>query len=310
MVLEPLSWRVLRHHPEMRACAKTTRNWIDHFPNPAAAVETAEIERRAELESRWATGGPGFLGAFADLLVDHEANETAAELIRSRIREVVEAPEVARLLVPHSTFGCKRLCVDTGYFETCNRPNVTLVGVSGAPIERIVPEGPAVEDALYELDALVLATGFDAMTGTLRRIDIRGRSGRKLADKWVEGPRMYLGLASAGFPNLFTITGPGSPSVPSNVLPSIERHMEWVADLLEHARGSGGRSSKRRLGPRTPGSRTPATLRAGPSTPRAARGTWVRTFRASLGCSCRTRGFPPAPASARKWPRAATRDSR
>ena len=238
--LDPaLQAEIKKRYPEMRARAKTTRNGIDHFPNPAAAVETAEIERRAQFESRWATGGLGFLGAFADLLVDYEANEMAAEFIRSRIREVVEDPEVARLLMPHSTFGCKRLCVDTGYFETYNRPNVTLVDVSGAPIERIVPEGPVVEGALHELDALVLATGFDAMTGTLRRIDIRGRGDRKLADKWVEGPRMYLGLASAGFPNLFTITGPGSPSVLSNMLPSIEQHVDWIADLLEYARGLG-----------------------------------------------------------------------
>ena len=227
---------IKKHYPEMRARAKTTRNGVDHFPNPAAAVETDEDERRAELESRWATGGLGFLGAFSDLLVDYEANEMAAEYVRSKIREVVEDPEVARLLMPRSTFGCKRLCVDIGYFETYNRPNVTLVDVSGVPIERIVPEGLVVGGTLYEFDALVLATGFDAMTGTLRRIDIRGRGGRALADKWEEGPRMYLGLASAGFPNLFTITGPGSPSVLSNMLPSIEQHVDWIADLLDYAR--------------------------------------------------------------------------
>ena len=227
---------IKKYYPEMRARAKKTRNGVDHSPNPAAAVETAEGERLAEFESRWATGGLGFLGAFSDLLVDHEANELAAEFVRSKIRSAVDDSEVARLLAPRSTFGCKRLCVDIGYFETFNRPNVTLVDVSGSPIERIVPEGLVVAGVTWELDALVLATGFDAMTGALGRIDIRGRGDLALKDKWKEGPRMYLGLASAGFPNLFAITGPGSPSVLSNMLPSIEQHVDWIADLLDYTR--------------------------------------------------------------------------
>ena len=227
---------IKKHYPEIRARAKKTRNGVDHSPNPAAAVETAEDERLVEFESRWAAGGLGFLGAFSDLLGDHEANAMAAEFVRSKIREKVEDPEVARLLAPRSTFGCKRLCVDIGYFETFNRPNVTLVDVSGSPIERMVPEGLVVGGDVYAFDTLVLATGFDAMTGALDRIDIRGRDGLTLKDKWREGPRMYLGLASAGFPNLFAITGPGSPSVLSNMLPSIEQHVDWIADLLDYAR--------------------------------------------------------------------------
>ena len=227
---------IKRRYPEIRARAKTTRNGVDHFPNPAAAVDTGEEERLAEFESRWATGGLGFLGAFSDLLVDREANEMAAEFVRSKIRAKVEDPEVARLLEPRSTFGCKRLCVDIDYFETFNRPNVTLVDVNRSPIDRIVPEGLVAGGDIYAFDTLVLATGFDAMTGALGRIDIRGRDDLALKEKWRDGPRMYLGLASAGFPNLFAITGPGSPSVLSNMLPSIEQHVDWIADLLDHAR--------------------------------------------------------------------------
>ena len=227
---------IKKHYPEIRARAKKTRNGVDHSPNPAAAAEAAEDERLAEFESRWATGGLGFLGAFSDLLVDHEANAMAAEYVRSKIRRKVKDPEVARLLAPRSTFGCKRLCVDIDYFETFNRPNVTLVDVSASPIERIVPEGLVVGGGVYAFDTLVLATGFDAMTGALGRIDIRGRDGLALKEKWRDGPRMYLGLASAGFPNLFAITGPGSPSVLSNMLPSIEQHVDWIADLLDYAR--------------------------------------------------------------------------
>ena len=227
---------IKKRYPEIRARAKKTRNGVDHSPNPAAAVETAEDERLAEFESRWAIGGLGFLGAFSDLLVGHEANAMAAEYVRSKIRRKVKDPEVARLLTPHSTFGCKRLCVDIDYFETFNRPNVTLVDVYRSPIDRIVPEGLVAGGDVHAFDTLVLATGFDAMTGALGRIDIRGRDDLALKEKWRDGPRMYLGLASAGFPNLFAITGPGSPSVLSNMLPSIEQHVDWIADLLDHAR--------------------------------------------------------------------------
>jgi cation diffusion facilitator CzcD-associated flavoprotein CzcO len=146
---------------------------------------------------------------------------------------------VAEILSPRSVVGCKRLCIDNGYFETFNRPNVRLVDVSRTPVERITHDAVVVDGEHYRVDAIVFATGFDAMTGTLNRIDIRGRAGRTLKDKWAAGPRSYLGIGSAGFPNLFIITGPGSPSVLSNMLPSIEQHVDWIADCIGAMRERG-----------------------------------------------------------------------
>ena len=146
----------------------------------------------------------------------------------------------AALLAPTShSIGTKRICVDTGYFETFNRENVALVDLQAAPIEAVTPGGLRTRDAEYALDALVFATGFDAMTGSLLRMDITGRGGRTLADKWQAGPRTYLGLMTAGFPNLFTVTGPGSPSVLSNMIVSIEQHVDWIADCLAYLRSHG-----------------------------------------------------------------------
>jgi cyclohexanone monooxygenase len=199
-----------------------------------AALETPEDELRAEFEARWARGGLPFLGAFNDLLLDRDANELAAEFIRERIQEIVEDPEVAATLTPDQVVGCKRLCVDTGYYATFNRPNVHLVDLRKTPIERITPDGIATTEATYELDCIVYATGFDAMTGALLRIDIQGRDGLALRDAWAAGPRTYLGLGINGFPNLFTISGPGSPSVLTNMLVSIQQHVDWIADCLAH----------------------------------------------------------------------------
>src|SRR6266849_4075572 len=196
------------------------------------AMEATEEERRAEYEDRWARGGLPFLGTYADLLFSKEANDTAAEFIRGKIREIVRDPKVAGTLTPTMVVGCKRLCSDTGYYETFNRPNVTLVDVSRSPIEEITPHGLRTKDQAYELDCIVFATGFDAMTGALRNIDIRGKGGIALARKWADGPRTYLGVATAGFPNLFIITGPGSPSVLSNMVPSIEQHANWIARCI------------------------------------------------------------------------------
>jgi cation diffusion facilitator CzcD-associated flavoprotein CzcO len=152
---------------------------------------------------------------------------------------VVPNPAVAAMLTPKNVFGCKRLCVDTGYWETFNRPNVSLVDVSDTPIEALTRRGIKADGRDFELDAIVFATGFDAMTGTLLRMDITGRGGRSLGQAWEHGPTSYLGLAIAGFPNLFTITGPGSPSVLTNMLPSIEQHVEWIADCIGHLKARG-----------------------------------------------------------------------
>jgi cyclohexanone monooxygenase len=228
--------KVKADYPAMRARARKTMTGIDFDYSDRKALETSPEERTREYERRWQHGGLWFLGAFQDLMVSQEANETVAEFVRGKIRERVKDPRVAELLSPRNTIGCKRLCVDIGYYETYNRPNVTLVDISQEPIEEITPKGVRAKGQEFEADAIVFATGFDAMTGTLLRIDIRGRGGRTLKDKWSEGPRTYLGVAVAGFPNLFTITGPGSPSVLTNMLPTIEQHVDWIAAMIAHMR--------------------------------------------------------------------------
>src|SRR5207237_3381446 len=159
---------------------------------------------------------------------------------REKIRGIVRDPAIAEALTPREyPLGTKRLCVDTDYYATFNRDNVTLVDLRKTPIVAITPKGVRTSSAEYAVDSLVFATGFDAMTGALLKIDIRGRGGRTLAEKWAAGPRTYLGLAIAGFPNLFAITGPGSPSVLSNMIVSLEQHVDWIADCLAHLRVRG-----------------------------------------------------------------------
>jgi len=226
-------------YPALRARAKTTRNGID-FPVPTtSALTVSAVEREAVYESRWALGGLSFTTAFNDLLVDKRANDTLADFVRRKIRSIVNDPKTAEVLSPDSIIGCKRLCVDTGYYQTFNRANVTLVDISEQPIEAIVADGIKVGGEHHRLDMLILATGFDAMTGALNRLVIRGRGGQTLSAKWRDGPKTYLGLAIAGFPNLFTITGPGSPSVLTNMLPTIEQHVDWIADCLAYIERNG-----------------------------------------------------------------------
>ena len=205
----------------------------------SSALAATPEERARVYEERWEQGGLPFLGAFFDLLFDRDANETAAEFVRAKIHDVVKDPAVADRLSPKTVIGCKRLCVDTGYFETFNRDNVELVDVSETPIDEITERGLRVGDREFELDAIVFATGFDAMTGALLSIDIRGRDGRSLQDAWAEGPRTYLGLNVVGFPNLFTVSGPGSPSVLTNMIVSIEQHVNWITGCVAFLRDNG-----------------------------------------------------------------------
>jgi cyclohexanone monooxygenase len=223
----------------MRTRAKMLPAGIDLRVNMAAAIESPEEERRKQYQERWDYGGLGFMAAFSDLLLNDDSNRTAQDFVKAKIRDIVKDPETAKALEPKNIIGCKRLCVDTGYWATFNRPNVTLVDISDEPIERVTPTGLRAKGKDYTFDCLVLATGFDAMTGALLRIDFRGRGGVALKDKWSEGPKAYLGLTMAGFPNLFTVTGPGSPSVLTNMLPSIEQHVDWIADCLAAVRAKG-----------------------------------------------------------------------
>ena len=189
------------------------------------------------LDGYWSRGGAFFLSAVADSMANPETNERVAEYVRNKIRTIVNDPVTAEDLCPYDhPIGTKRICVDTGYYETYNRDNVSLVNVRKDPIDTITEGGLKTRSREYEFDTLVLATGFDAMTGALLRMNIRGRDGYRLEDKWQAGPVTYLGMAMARFPNLFTVTGPGSPSVLSNMLVSIEQHVDWMVECLCHMR--------------------------------------------------------------------------
>ena len=203
-------------------------------PNPVSALAVSPQVREAAFEARWQIGGFALLGAFNDLLLNHESNALVAEFVRQKIRAVVHDPVTAALLCPTQTIGCKRLGVDTGYYETFNRPNVKLVDVSQHAIDEITPDGLTTHGSEYRFDALVLATGFDAITGTHTRLDLRGRGGLTIQEKWRAGPLNYLGLMVAGFPNLFNIAGAGSTSAFTNVIVSIEHHVDWIADCIAY----------------------------------------------------------------------------
>lgn len=201
-------------------------------PNSVSALVATPEAREAEFEARWKIGGFALLGAFYDILLNEQANAYAQEFVRGKIRATVKDPETALLLSPHHTIGCKRLCVDTNYYATYNRPNVQLVDVSKTGIDTVTPDGLSAGGQPYQFDALILATGFDAMTGTLMRLDLRGRGGLTIQQKWQAGPLNYLGLMVNGFPNMFNVAGPGSTSAFTCLTVSIEHHINWIADCM------------------------------------------------------------------------------
>jgi len=228
------------HYSEYRRLARETGGgnpW--HTRKESVHDETPEQQQR-EFEARYALGGFHLHAAYYDLFTDAEANDLLSDFVRDKIRRRVNDPELAELLCPYDyPLATKRMCVDTGYYEAFNRDNVRLVSVRDTPIEEITEAGLRVGGEELRFDVIVFATGFDAMTGALARIDIRGRGGELIRDKWAAGPRNYLGLTLSGFPNLFTITGPGSPSVLSNMMVSIEQHVDFVADCIAHMRDKG-----------------------------------------------------------------------
>jgi cation diffusion facilitator CzcD-associated flavoprotein CzcO len=228
------------HAHEIRELIQSTTNGHPFRILDRSAFDVTPEEREAIYEAAWEKGGLQFRAAFRDLLSDQEANDTAAEFIKAKIRRIVRDPVTAAVLsdIDHP-FAAKRPPIDTDYFETFNRDNVSLVNLRETPITAIVPEGIRTGDAVHELDVIVFATGFDALTGPLLRIGIEGRGGRKLADAWKAGPRNYLGLQVPGFPNLFTVTGPGSPSVLCNMPVAIEQHVDWITDCIDHMRKQG-----------------------------------------------------------------------
>ncbi len=228
------SWK--SDYPTHREKARRMRTGILNNPNDVSALALSDAERERIFEARWAAGGTNFMAAFNDLIFDAQANDTAANFVRDKIRAMVRDPATAELLAPKNhPIGTKRICVDTDYYTTYNRDNVTLVDARTTPVGALTERGLRAGDTEYEFDAIVFATGFDAMTGALTSIDIEV-DGVTLQQKWAGGPTTYLGLMTAGFPNMFMITGPGSPSVLSNMMVSIEQHVDWIADCVAYLR--------------------------------------------------------------------------
>jgi cation diffusion facilitator CzcD-associated flavoprotein CzcO len=224
------------HYREVRDAARNSLFGVAMDMPTQSAREVSDAERQAVYQACWDRGHVfALVQSYTDLIFDAESNETAAEFLRQQVRARVGDPGLARKLEPRGyPFATKRPCLDTGYYETYNRENTHLVDLRTEDLVEITAKGVLTSEREYEFDSLVIATGFDAMTGALLAVDIRGRDGVALQDKWRDGPQSYLGVAVSGFPNLFTITGPGSPSVFGNMIVSIEQHVEWIGDLIGH----------------------------------------------------------------------------
>ena len=228
---------VKAHYRDRRQAALDSPSGLGFVPNGASALDATPEEREVIYEAAWARLGFGFALAYKDILLDAASNETAASFVRAKIAAQVDDPAVRDLLTPQGfPFGTKRPSVDSNYFATFNRANVSLVDIKADPIEAIVADGIRTRDTHYPLDIILLATGFDAFTGSLLKPEIVGRGGVTLRQKWADGPVSYLGLSVSGFPNMFIIVGPGSPSLLSNVILSIEQQVDWLTQLIVHAR--------------------------------------------------------------------------
>lgn len=238
--LDPQEQKAVKaRYGAFRAEAKRNRAGIMYVLGENSALDADQEELQREYQKKWEIGGLGFTAAFRDIFDTVDANKTAADFVRDKIASIVRNPAVAEALTPHTLIGCKRLCVDAGYFDTYNRSNVTLIDLRKGPIERFTKSGIVVAGDEIPLDVVVFATGFDAITGALLRVDITGRGGIGVKQKWADGPRTYLGHSIAGFPNMFAITGPGSPSVLSNLVPSIEQDVDWIGNCIGYMREHG-----------------------------------------------------------------------
>ena len=223
------------NYAERRRISMRSGGGSPYIATTKRTMEVTPAERREAFEKRWQLGGVLFSKTFPDQMIDAAANEEARKFWEEKIRALIDDPAVAELLIPNDhPIGTKRICTDSNYFRTFNRPNVTLVSIRRTPIKSIDATGINTTDAHYDLDAIVFATGFDALTGTLDKIDIVGRGGERLRDDWSEGPRTYLGLGDDGFPNMFFVTGPGSPSVLANMVLAGESHVNWISDCIAH----------------------------------------------------------------------------
>ena len=231
-----------------KACYPEHREWQRnsyaatrvHIPIPFGplAFDDPNEKRLENYQACWNSGTPALVGVYGDVSTNAEVAAEVSDFVRDRIREIVKDPDTAETLcpLPGSYIGTRRIILDTGYYPIFNQPNVTLVDIRNDPIVAITGNGVKTQDAFYEIDMLIIATGYDAVTGPLLAMNITGKHGRQLKDAWADGPHSYLGLMVAGFPNLFTITGPSSPGVLANVIFAIDQHVNWIADCLDHMR--------------------------------------------------------------------------
>ena len=230
----PTQAKIKAGYPEMFKRCQETFACVPHTPDPRSIFDVTPQEREATLEKLYAT--PGFAmwqGNFRDMLTDREANAIVSAFMARKIRARVHDPKVAEKLIPKDHgFGTRRVPMETRYFEVYNQPNVELVDIKETPIERITPSGLKTSDREFEFDIIIYATGFDAITGSLDRIDIRGTGGRTLKDKWRNGPETFMGVQVEGFPNMLMLVGPHTAL--GNIPRSIEYNVEWVAGLLRH----------------------------------------------------------------------------